>query len=104
MILDKDRLINIAADIRVSLGWSECPKRLDLKQIPGAAWEKVHSSSSIYIYIALELSTALQYHLKGLVSSHSLCNLTPFLSDVPYVLTVILCTSCQQVMKQLSIF
>lgn len=50
---------NPAADIEVSLGMvSKCPKWLDLKQIPGAAWEEAQSSSSIYVYIALGPSWA----------------------------------------------
>lgn len=36
--LEEDRKIAITAEIRVSLSMvSECPKWLDLKQIPGAA-------------------------------------------------------------------
>lgn len=51
---------NPAAGVWVSLGMvSECPKWLDLKQIPGAAWGEAQSSSSIYVYITLGPSTAL---------------------------------------------
>lgn len=78
--------IIVAAAVWVSLGMvSECPKWLDLKQILGTAWGKARNNSSIYIYISLESSTAS----RGLGPSHSLCNLTPLLSNVPHTLALL---------------
>lgn len=45
---------NPTADVEVSLGMvPECPKWLDLKQIPGAAWGEAQFSSFICVHIWL---------------------------------------------------
>lgn len=51
------RADNPTADTEVSLGMvPECPKWLDLKQIPGAAWEEAQSISFICVHISLGAS------------------------------------------------